>query len=124
MRLLILADEESWLPLPALVRTHAPDVVVTLGDLAPDVLDPLGRFAGLPVLRVYGNHDDGRYLEAANTRRPRPRGLRRAARLRRARRAAAAAARPHPGAGAAGPAARRDARGPRRRPRDHGHLVS
>jgi uncharacterized protein len=67
MRLLILADEESWLPLPALVRTHAPDVVVTLGDLAPDVLDPLGRFAGLPVLGVYGNHDDGRYLEAANT---------------------------------------------------------
>jgi Icc-related predicted phosphoesterase len=66
MRLLILADEESWLPLPALIASHAPDVVVTLGDLAPDVLDPLGRFA-LPVLGVYGNHDDGRYLEASNT---------------------------------------------------------
>lgn len=66
MRLLILADEESWLPLPALVAAHAPDVVVTLGDLEPDVLDPLGRFA-LPVLGVYGNHDDGRYLDAANT---------------------------------------------------------
>jgi Icc-related predicted phosphoesterase len=66
MRLLILADEESWLPLPALVMTHAPDVVVTLGDLEPDVLDPLGRF-DVPVLGVYGNHDDGRYLDAANT---------------------------------------------------------
>jgi Icc-related predicted phosphoesterase len=66
MRLLILADEESWLPLPVLIASHAPDVVVTLGDLAPDVLDPLGRFA-LPVLGVYGNHDDGRYLDAANT---------------------------------------------------------
>ena len=66
MRLLILADQESWLPLPALIESHAPDVVVTLGDLAPDMLDPLGRFA-LPVLGVYGNHDDGRYLEAANT---------------------------------------------------------
>ncbi len=66
MRLLILADQESWLPLPALIAAHAPDVVVTLGDLAPDMLDPLGRFA-LPVLGVYGNHDDGRYLQAANT---------------------------------------------------------
>jgi Icc-related predicted phosphoesterase len=66
MRLLVLADEESWLPLPALVASHKPDVVVTLGDLDPDVLDPLGRF-DLPVLGVYGNHDDGRYLDAANT---------------------------------------------------------
>jgi Icc-related predicted phosphoesterase len=66
MRLLILADEESWLPLPALIASHAPDVVLTLGDLAPDVLDPLGRFA-IPILGVYGNHDDGRYLDAANT---------------------------------------------------------
>ena len=66
MRLLILADEESWLPLAALVRSHRPDVVLTLGDLEPDVLDPLGRFRGLPVLGVYGNHDDGRYLDAAN----------------------------------------------------------
>src|SRR4051794_5947586 len=66
MRLLILADEESWLPLPALVRSHDPDVVITLGDLTPDALDPLGRFA-VPVLGVYGNHDDGRYLDAANT---------------------------------------------------------
>jgi Icc-related predicted phosphoesterase len=66
MRLLVLADEESWLPLPALVTSHRPDAVVTLGDLEPDVLDPLGRF-DLPVLGVYGNHDDGRYLDAANT---------------------------------------------------------
>ena len=67
VRLLILADEESWLPLPGADRLPSPDVVVTLGDLAPDMLDPLGRFAELPVLGVYGNHDDGRYLEAANT---------------------------------------------------------
>ena len=66
MRLLVLADEETWLPLPAIVASHAPDLIVTLGDLDPDVLDPLGRFA-IPVIGVYGNHDDGRYLDAANT---------------------------------------------------------
>jgi Icc-related predicted phosphoesterase len=66
MRLLAVADEEPWLPLGALVESHAPDVVLTLGDLTPDVLDPLGRYA-VPVLGVYGNHDDGRYLDAANT---------------------------------------------------------
>jgi uncharacterized protein len=67
MRLLILADDPSWLSLPALVTSHRPDAVITLGDLEPDVLDPLGRFEDLPVLGVYGNHDDGRYLDAANT---------------------------------------------------------
>ena len=67
MRLLILADDPPFLPLPALVETHRPDAVITLGDLEPDVLDPLGRVPGLPVLGVYGNHDDGRYLDAANT---------------------------------------------------------
>jgi Icc-related predicted phosphoesterase len=66
MRLLAIADEETWLPLGALVETHAPDVILTLGDLEPDVLDPLGRYP-VPVLGVYGNHDDGRYLDAANT---------------------------------------------------------
>lgn len=67
MRLLILADEAPWLPLAALVTSHRPDAVIALGDLEPDVLDPLGRFPDLPVLGVYGNHDDGRYLDAANT---------------------------------------------------------
>jgi hypothetical protein len=67
MRLLILADDESWLPLPALIASHQPDLVVTLGDLEPDILDPLGRYPDLPVLGVYGNHDDGRYLDASNT---------------------------------------------------------
>jgi Icc-related predicted phosphoesterase len=67
VRLLILADDESWLPLPALVTSHRPDLVVTLGDLEPDVLDPLGRHPELPVLGVYGNHDDGQYLDASNT---------------------------------------------------------
>jgi Icc-related predicted phosphoesterase len=40
---------------------------VLLGDLDPEWLDQLGRFADLPILGVYGNHDDGRYLEARNT---------------------------------------------------------
>jgi Icc-related predicted phosphoesterase len=66
MRLLVLADQEPFIPLAGLLETHRPDVVVTLGDLEPDVLDPLGRFA-VPVLGVYGNHDDGCYLQAANT---------------------------------------------------------
>lgn len=66
MRLLAVADQEPHLPLAALVRHHRPDVVVTLGDLRADWLDPLSRFPRLPVVGVYGNHDDGRYLEAAN----------------------------------------------------------
>jgi uncharacterized protein len=51
--------------LGVLLETHHPDVVVTLGDLVPDDLDALGRY-DVPVLGVYGNHDDGRYLEASN----------------------------------------------------------
>lgn len=46
---------------------HQPDAVVLLGDLEPDWLDVLGKFGDLPVFGVYGNHDDGRYLEARNT---------------------------------------------------------
>jgi Icc-related predicted phosphoesterase len=49
------------------VRHHDPDAVVLLGDLEPEWVDQLGRFPDLPVLGVYGNHDDGRYLEARNT---------------------------------------------------------
>ena len=66
MRLLAVADEAPHIPLASLVRQHDPDVVVTLGDLEPDWLDELARF-DVPVLGVYGNHDDGRYLEARNT---------------------------------------------------------
>lgn len=65
MRLLALADQEPYVPLAVLLTDHRPDVVVTLGDLEPDALDVLCRF-DVPVLGVYGNHDDGRYLEAAN----------------------------------------------------------
>jgi Icc-related predicted phosphoesterase len=65
MRVLVLADQPPHVPLPALLETHRPDVVVTLGDLEPELLDPIGRY-DVPVLGVYGNHDDGRYLEAAN----------------------------------------------------------
>jgi uncharacterized protein len=66
MRLLVLADQPPHVPLPTLLETHRPDVVVTLGDLDAEVLDPLGRY-DVPVLGVYGNHDDGRYLDAANS---------------------------------------------------------
>ena len=55
------------MPLARLVRHHRPDAVVLLGDLEPEWLDQLGRFGDLPVMGVYGNHDDGRYLEARNT---------------------------------------------------------
>lgn len=65
VRLLALADEAPFLPLARLLETHRPDAVISLGDLEPDDLDPVARF-GLPVLGVYGNHDDGRYLQAAN----------------------------------------------------------
>ena len=67
MRLLAVADQEPHIPLERLVRHHRPDVVALLGDLEPEWVDHLGRFADLPVLGVYGNHDDGRYLEARNT---------------------------------------------------------
>jgi Icc-related predicted phosphoesterase len=65
MRLLVLADQPPHVPLPALLECHEPDVVVTLGDLQPELLDPIARY-DIPLLGVYGNHDDGRYLEAAN----------------------------------------------------------
>jgi Icc-related predicted phosphoesterase len=67
MRLLAVADAEPHIPLGRLVRHHQPDAVVLLGDLEPEWLDQLGRFGDLPVMGVYGNHDDGRYLEARNT---------------------------------------------------------
>ena len=66
MRILAVADQQPHLPLRALVESHDPDVVVTLGDLEPDWLDSLKRYE-VPVLGVYGNHDDGHYLEAGNT---------------------------------------------------------
>lgn len=66
MRLLAVADQAPHIPLASLVRQHAPDLVVTLGDLDADLLDPLGR-TGVRILGVYGNHDDGLYLGAANT---------------------------------------------------------
>jgi uncharacterized protein len=68
MRLLAVADQVPHLPLVGLVQHHRPDVIVTLGDLEADWLDPLSRFPTVPILGVYGNHDDGHYLEAANRR--------------------------------------------------------
>ena len=67
MRLLAVADQEPHIPLAKLVAHHQPDAVVLLGDLSPEWVDPLGRFSDLPVMGVYGNHDDGKYLEARNT---------------------------------------------------------
>jgi Icc-related predicted phosphoesterase len=66
MRLLAVADQEPHIPLERLVAHHKPDAVVLLGDLLPDWLDPLCRFSDLSILGVYGNHDDGHYLEARN----------------------------------------------------------
>ena len=66
MRLLAVADQEPHIPLARLVAQHQPDAVVLLGDLLPDWLDPLCRFSDLPIMDVYGNHDDGHYLEARN----------------------------------------------------------
>ena len=68
MRLLAVADQPPHVPLAALVQQHRPDVIVTLGDLDADLLDPLARFPSVPILGVYGNHDDGQYLEAAGRR--------------------------------------------------------
>ena len=58
MRLLAVADQEPHIPLDRLVAHHNPDAVVLLGDLLPDWLDPLCRFSDLPIMGVYGNHDD------------------------------------------------------------------
>jgi len=68
MRLLAVADQLPHVPLEALVQQHRPEVIVTLGDLHADWLDPLARFPTVPILGVYGNHDDGHYLEAAGRR--------------------------------------------------------
>ena len=56
MRVLVLADEPPPADPAELVAANAPDVVVTLGDLAP------GRIASLadvdvPCIGVHGNHD-------------------------------------------------------------------
>jgi Icc-related predicted phosphoesterase len=67
MRLLAAADQAPHIPLATLVKHHRPDAVVLLGDLDPDWVDPLWRFEHLPILGVYGNHDDGKYLGARNT---------------------------------------------------------
>jgi uncharacterized protein len=61
MRLLAVADQAPHLPLAALVAQHRPAAVVLLGDLHRGDLDDL-RGGGVPVLGVYGNHDDGAYL--------------------------------------------------------------
>jgi Icc-related predicted phosphoesterase len=68
MRLLAVADQLPHVPLVALVQQHRPDVIVTLGDLEADWLDSLERFPTVPIVGVYGNHDDGHYLEAGNRR--------------------------------------------------------
>lgn len=56
MRLLALADEPPPADPVELVAANAPDVVVTLGDLAPDWIASLAD-ADVPCIGVHGNHD-------------------------------------------------------------------
>lgn len=55
-RALAIADEPPIPELGRLLAHHRPEVVLYLGDLKPDDLEPLARFQG-PKLGVHGNHD-------------------------------------------------------------------
>jgi Icc-related predicted phosphoesterase len=54
---LVLADQPPYVPLERLLERHV-DVVLCLGDLSHQALEPLGG-ARVPKLGVHGNHDDG-----------------------------------------------------------------
>jgi hypothetical protein len=56
MRVLAFADESPPVDAAELVALNQPDVVVTLGDLPPDSIAPLGTIDP-PRLGVHGNHD-------------------------------------------------------------------
>ncbi len=57
LRALVLADEPPYVPLERLLEQEV-DIVLCLGDLSRQDLEPLGS-ARLPKLGVHGNHDDG-----------------------------------------------------------------
>jgi Icc-related predicted phosphoesterase len=57
LRALALADQPPYVPLERLLQREV-DVVLCLGDLSRQDLEPLGS-ARLPKLGVHGNHDDG-----------------------------------------------------------------
>jgi uncharacterized protein len=57
LRALALADEPPYVPLERLLEQEV-DIVLCLGDLSRQDLEPLGS-ARLPKLGVHGNHDDG-----------------------------------------------------------------
>ena len=67
MRLLALADEAPRGDLAAHVERNRTDAVVTLGDLRPGWLAPLGAVR-VPCLGVHGNHDGEDDLHAAGVR--------------------------------------------------------
>jgi Icc-related predicted phosphoesterase len=56
VRVLAFADEAPPLDPVELVARNRPDAVLTLGDLEPDWIAPLGTL-DLPRLGVHGNHD-------------------------------------------------------------------
>jgi uncharacterized protein len=57
LRALALADEPPYVPLERLLERDV-DLVLCLGDLTRQDLEPLGSFQ-VPKLGVHGNHDDG-----------------------------------------------------------------
>ena len=59
MRVLALADEpeEHLIADPAVIRSIAPDVIVSCGDLPAAYLEHVVTLANVPLLYVPGNHD-------------------------------------------------------------------
>src|SRR3954465_9874396 len=55
---LVLADHAPDVPLEQLLRTQRVDVVLCLGDLTHEELQPLAGFDGAK-FGVHGNHDSG-----------------------------------------------------------------
>ncbi|NMO03997.1 metallophosphoesterase [Gordonia sp. TBRC 11910] len=64
MRILVIADisPKLGMSLPDFVAVHGIDVVVSAGDLTRYDFAGIDRVT-VPVLGVYGNHCDGRYLK-------------------------------------------------------------
>ncbi len=63
MRVLALADRPPHADPEDLARQADVDAIICLGDLDPAWIESLERVR-LPKLGVYGNHDDGLYMEA------------------------------------------------------------
>ncbi len=63
MKILALADRKSDVPLTELVRTHQPDLIVTLGDFERSDLLELASVSTVPKIGIYGNHCSGTYMD-------------------------------------------------------------